>query len=157
MSKAKIASKAVTDTGVNITFADDSVEDTSLLLSDLSDEIVQRLALHGLSQKLGDSYSGVKDVVMAAERVKAVISNLTSGNWNAVREGSGSARATDLATAVSKVLGIELSEAIAKLAEKSKEEKSAIRKNGKVARALLEIQAARLEAKTSDDDVDLTI
>ena len=51
--------------------------------NELSEEMRNRLIVHGLAQKLGDSYAGRDDHEDCTE---AVWSNLMVGNWGAERE-----------------------------------------------------------------------
>lgn len=53
--------------------------------NELSAEMLNRLIMHGLSQKLGDSYAGKDD---HEECVEAIWGQLLEGNWGAER-GSG--------------------------------------------------------------------
>ena len=129
-------------------------------LGDLSPEIVTQLALHGLSQKLGDSYSGAEAAVADGEApskvdyakgtVTRVWASLISGEWSAKREGSGGGSITMLARAIAEALGVEPTEAQAKLDSMDKETKAKIRAVPKVALALAKLkaeQAARAAEK----------
>ena len=53
--------------------------------TELSEEMLNRLIVHGLAQKLGDSYAGRDDHEDCTE---AVWSNLMAGNWGAERGSS---------------------------------------------------------------------
>ena len=152
---AKIAKKVVPEdnSGVSLQFTDG--ENLTVNLADLSPEMVTQLALHGLSQKLGDSYSGEKDVEVARAKANAVAERLAKGEWKATRDGSGSGRITDLAHAIVRVTGRTLEEVVSMLEEKTKEEKAAIRKNKAVKKALLEIQLERAESSEDDTPLDL--
>lgn len=140
---AKVCEKNVTDTGVEFGFTNG--ENLVLNLSDLSPEMVTQLALHGISQKVGDAYSGVKgNVEEAISLARAIIDRLKTGEFNAKREGgSASGRVTDLARALSEVAGKEISECVAKLDEMEKAEKLALRKHPKVAAVLARLAAER--------------
>lgn len=76
---------------VRITFPDDTVQ--SLSLEGLSDEVITRLAVHGMSQKLGDSFAGAgkeeNPLAFAKARVQAVIEQLKAGEWRVVTGGGG--------------------------------------------------------------------
>lgn len=146
-TRTKVADKSIDDNGVTITFTNGSSLVASL--ADLTPEIVTQLALHGLSQKIGDAYAGVSgDVDQAVQLAQAVYENLKNGRFKAVREGGGGvSRATDLAKALARVAGVELSEAIAKLEEIGKEGRAELKKNEAIEDALLDIQREKLEAK----------
>lgn len=150
----KVASKEVSDEGVLFKFSDDTVLETKL--SDLSPEMVTQLALHGLSQKVGDSYSGVKgDVDEAKKLATGTWERLVKGEFKATRESSGGgSKVTDLARALAKVAGVELVDAVGKLAEMDRDQKKGLRENLHIQRALLEIQkekAAEKEAKLAKE------
>lgn len=134
-------------------------DDTQLVaeLSALSQDIINRLALHGLGQKLVDSYASAKKAVesgeyeseieYAKECSQEVWSNLTGGIWSAKRSGSGGPRSSQLAQAIAEVTGQDLQEVINKLATLDEEVKKAYAKKPKVQIALLRIRAAAEAAK----------
>lgn len=73
----------VAERSVSFTYADGGLRVYSL--DDLTMDMITRLALHGLAQKLGDSYAGRDDHEDCTE---AVWGNLLEENWGATR-GSG--------------------------------------------------------------------
>lgn len=107
--------------GVVIKFPDESL--LSLVLEKLSESVVTRLAVHGLSQKLGDSFAGAASeenpLTYAKERVAAVIKQLTDGEWRVT--GAGGPRVTLLARALARATGQTLEAAIEVLTEKEAE------------------------------------
>lgn len=57
-------------------------------LNDLSEVMIKRLALHGLSQKLGDSYANASaDGSDPRERANGVWDNLSNNEWGTERGG----------------------------------------------------------------------
>ena len=93
-------------------------------LADMSEEMVERLALHGLSQKVGDaaaSFSKERDYHGAFGAMQAVVDNLMQGVWSS-RAGSSTA---DLVTAIAELQGVEL-EAAAEAVGKATEEQIAV-------------------------------
>ena len=148
----KVASKNIGDNGVTIEFANG--HELVMDLSAFTPEIVTQLALHGLSQKVGDSYSGVKgDVEEAIGLATGVFTRLQNGEFRASREGSGGGgRVSDLARALAKVAGVELSDAVAKLAEMDKEGKKGLKDNIHIQKALNEIAEEKLKAKQAELD-----
>ena len=136
-----MAIKKIIDTeakSVTFNFGEDQ-EPLGLSLNDLPEEIVTHLALHGLSQKGGDSYAGKADE--APQHVAAIFDQLKEGNWTSRASGSGGPRVTQLATAISTVLGIELNEVVEKLAGMEAEQRKAISNEPKVAAELARIKA----------------
>ena len=88
-------------------------------LANLPDNIKQALMVHGLSQKLGDSYSGALKAVSdgeadtveqyAEECVQSVYATLQAGQWSATRTGGGSAPRTPMVVeAIARVQGIAI-------------------------------------------------
>ena len=75
----------VENQAVNFSYASGGVRSYSLKA--LSEEMVIRLALHGLAQKTGDSYAG-KSVDEQEECTEAIWNNLLNNNWGTER-GSG--------------------------------------------------------------------
>jgi hypothetical protein len=124
----------------------------SLSLDELSPEMVERLAIHGLSQKGGDSYSNMsktRDFAGAYGALQSTLDNLRNGLWSS-RTGGNTA---DLVVAMAKILGIELEEAQAKVDQASDEQLAAVRKNPQVKLAIAKIQEARAKeaAKAAPD------
>ena len=70
-----------------VTFAFEN-ETVEFKLADLSMEMVTRLALHGLSQKLGDSYADSTKVTDPQKTACGVWENLLEGNWGRERGSS---------------------------------------------------------------------
>ena len=93
-------------------------------LDDFSPAMVERLALHGLSQKVGDaaaSFSKERDYHGAFGAMQGVVDNLMQGVWSS-RAGSSTA---DLVTAIAELQGVEL-EAAAEAVGKATEEQIAV-------------------------------
>lgn len=70
----------------------------SIAPSELKSDIVICAALHGVSQKIGDSYAGSKTVDEAIEKAEALIENLMEGTW--INRAEGAVRTTVLAEAL---------------------------------------------------------
>ena len=75
----------VEEQSVTFGFENETVE---FKLADLSSEMVTRLALHGLSQKLGDSYADSTKVTDPKKAATDVWNNLKDGNWGRERGSS---------------------------------------------------------------------
>lgn len=139
---------------VTIEFGDEST--LALALGQLQPSIVEQLALHGLGQKLVDSYSGAKKAVeegeatsklaYAKEQVARVIEQLVAGEWSARREAGGP-RVTLLAQAVARALGIEIASAVETLNEMSEAERKAVSKANKVVKAMAQIKLENEQRK----------
>ena len=160
---AKIATKRMDleAQAVMIEFADGHV--VEIALASLTPEIITHAALHGLLQKLGDSYAGAKgDLGMAHAQCRVVADQLLDGNWNAPgRAGDGGQAFNDLVEVL-----VELSEDRGEemgreeirgiLKDLDKKQLAAVRKDPKVAHGLatkdLERKRKALEAKGESEE-----
>ena len=116
-------------------------------------EIIERLAIHGLSQKVGDSVSALsktRDFHAAFGNMQEVVDNLEKGLWSA-RGGSST---SDLVAALASLTG-EDTETIQTAIDQADDEKIAeFRKNPEVKAKILEMQAERQKAiaKANQED-----
>lgn len=110
--------------------------------SELGNNVLKAASLHGLSQTIGDSYSGADDVATAMTLATSRLETLKQGNWTSVSEGGGS-RVTILAEALHRAKADKyptLQDAVAAVGEWDKDRK-------KDARKLLQKQIAEIEAE----------
>lgn len=130
-------------------------------VSDIPEEIVTQLALHGLSQKATDAGAG-KDAEETETRVNAVLDALLAGDWTTRGEGTGGAsRPTLVAEAVARLKKIELADAIEKVKALPDDKRKALQASPSVQQAIAEIKLERAKAKakaergeaTEGDDV----
>lgn len=128
-------------------------------LSKVNEETLIRLALHGASQKIGDSYAGAKDsgedpITYADAAVRETIEQLYQGKWSVTRTGSGAPRTSMLAQAFAAVKGITLEEAIEAVSGLTDEEKKVLQQNKKVAAkiAALKAEQALARAKKAEEE-----
>ncbi len=152
---AKIAKKEITENGVVFSFANGEV--VLATVAAMPEEILYRLAIHGLSQKLGDSYASAGDkgltVADCADGVRDILRNLTEGIWSA----SGGTGSSILAEALAALTGKELGECAKILTAMPDDAKKALAKRDDVKAAVAEIKAARARAKLagqSGGDID---
>jgi len=127
-------------------------EDGSKLTLDaakLPDLMLDRAKLHGLSQKLGDSYAGNKSVAEAKANVQSVIDQLMAGDWN--RGGGGGPQLGILAEALAKLTGKDMDEALAAVTKLSDDERKTLRGNSQIKFAIAEIQTARAKLAADAD------
>jgi hypothetical protein len=161
MARQQIAKKNIHEdsSGVTIDFSDG--EALTVNLSELPEEMITHLALHGLSQKLGDSYSGESDITVARTKAAGVAERLNKGDWKAVREGGGS-KITDLAHALATVTGKTVEESVTVISNMEAADKKGLRNHPKIAAELAKITAARAQAKaekaaeSDDNEFDLS-
>lgn len=112
-------------------------------LSKVSADIVRRLALHGASQKIGDSYAGAGDsadpAAYAEQAAGETIAQLVAGDWRA--SSGGGPRVSDLAVAMSRLNGKPVEEVVESLSKATDEQKKELRKHPKIAATLAAIKA----------------
>lgn len=128
-------------------------------------DIIRRLALHGLSQKGGDSYAGAKSAVddgdatsveaYARECVGDVIQTLIAGKWSERAAGTGAPRLTVLVEAYMRRKGLTEAEARERIGQLDETQQAAARKA--LAKEINEIKMKRLakKAAAAGTDADL--
>ena len=126
-------------------------------LDKLDAATVERLAVHGLSQKIGDaasSFSKDRDFLGAFASMSGVWETLLAGGWN--QKGGGGT--SDLVAAVAKLKGVSLEEAQAAIDKANEEQLAALRKHPAIKAEIAEIQKKRAKeaAKTAGSLEDLT-
>ncbi len=140
---------------VSFTFGE-GIEPVLFELAKCSPEMITQLALHGFSQKGGDSYASAKSQTEGTEidpaewsraQVAGVVEQVLNDDWT-VRT-PGSAQATDLATALAEAVDCEVADAIERLADADKDEKAALRKHPDIAAILARIKVERATAKAA--------
>ena len=149
---AIIAKKVKTKTGVSIVFQDAKGTQLALDVAGLSEAMILELAIHGASQKVGDSYSGVKSITEAIASSKAVSDNLIKGIFNA-GGGSGSPL---LAEALARIKGFTVEDTVAQLALCSEEALDKLHTNARIKNMISVIKGERAQLKFKalgeDDD-----
>ena len=111
-------------------------------LAEYSEEIRDRLALHGLSQKIGDSTSNLskdRDFHGAFSKMQSVEDNLRAGVWSD-RSGTGTA---DLVTVLAKMQGATLEDTQAAVDKMDEEQLKLVKGNASVKAALADLVAKR--------------
>lgn len=115
-------------------------------LTKVDEAMVIRLALHGASQKVGDSAAGAAKEANPLEYAKAAIrdtiAQVYANDWR-VSAGGGGTRVTDLAHAIAKASGQTVEQAQEFLDSCDDEQKKAIKANAKVKLELAKITAQR--------------
>lgn len=151
---AKFLQKNLTSNGVEFVLGNGKALSTDLKA--LPKDMVHQLALHGLSQKVGDcaaSCSKNEEFTRALEQMTETWENLIAGKWRA-DGGSGS---NLLFEAVAAVKGYTIEQVREALKDADEEKLKAIRGNAAVKAKMAAIQAERLAAKADEADDDLDI
>ena len=151
MAERKV-SKEVTETGVNFEFFDGTA--MSANLDALTPEMVNKLAIHGLSQKIGDSYSG-EDAANCQTIAEATFKSLVDGNWSS-RSGGGGPRISQLAEALARATGQEIQDCVAKIAEMDDDTKKDLKAHPQIKAIIAEIklEKAKADAEKAAGDAD---
>lgn len=152
---AKVASKVLDFETQAVEFAFEGDADPIVVkLADFSSDVQLHFALHGISQKLGDAYSSAKGVVADAKGMfENALKQLTAGDWRAARgEGDAKPRTTELAEAVARIKGQELSVVQTALAAATDEQKKTLRSNERVKATIAVIRAEKAQAKLAKLD-----
>jgi len=146
---AKIASKVMGDGFVRFEFADGEVLQCDA--DKIRGDIVTRLMLHGISQKVGDAYAGAESITEARLMAESVWRNLTSGLW-AVKATRGG----KIVEALHRVTGRSIEECLEKWAAMDDAKQKALRKHADIKRVLAEMEAERAAAlaEAAGDDGD---
>lgn len=137
---AKKATKKIEGDLLAIHF-EEGDETLSVDINNIPADIQSKLAMHGLSQKLGDSYAGC-DVGEAHEKAAAVLKDLLDGNWS-TRVAASGPKATQLAEALATVTSQPLEKAAEVLEAMEKEEIATLRKHPDIQSALATIKLAK--------------
>lgn len=149
----KIASKAKVGSAVEFTFSDKNGTKLVCNTAELSKEMLLELALHGIAQKVGDSYASAESVQDALDNAKRVWDNLKAGNFNSRSSGVGSI----LVEAIARIKKIAADEA-QKLLEAMDEEKLEVLRKKEAVKAMVTIiRGERAAAKLSGSSDDLEL
>jgi len=136
-----IAKKLVSESSIIFTWSDDTSETIELEL--FGEAIINRAALHGFSQKLGDSYSGITNVPEAKIAMHGVLAALLAGDWNRKGGSTGGIWVEALARATGETIEAAL-EAWDKMTD---DVKAATKKHPDLIKAQAEIGLERAQAK----------
>ena len=145
----KVATKTKLDNGVTFTFADKAQTTRTFDLKELSKQTILDLAIHGLSQKGGDSYSGCTSTAEAISAIDAVWANLKAGNFNARVSGSSL-----FIEALARIKGLAVEEVRAKVEAMDEAEIDKIKANGKVKATMTVIRGERASKIAISDTED---
>ena len=149
MAKQSIAQSDVI--GGKLVFTFSNGEKVTLNPANLSDAMKEQAVLHGLTQKIRDSFAGAKgDVNYAQASAEAVVEALTSGEWN--RRGGGAFGGNLLVEAVARIKGLETGEARERLAALTDDQRDALKKAPAVKAMILTIRAERSTVSNDEDD-----
>ncbi len=121
-------------------------------LDELPAAIVERLAIHGMAQKVGDAAAGFSkdgDYSGAFSAMQAVYDNLVAGLWNA----KGTSGRGDLAAAVAELQGMDIDTATELVGGMNEETLKAVAAHPEVKAVVKRLQAERAAAVAETADV----
>lgn len=146
---ASVCSKTLDLDNSSVEFAFSDGSAIAVALSEYTPETVLHLTLHGISQKLGDAFSGVKgDVAEAKKRLLAVHEQLKAGDWRAARgEGEAKPRVGELAEAIARIKNVPVEEVVKALESASEDDRKAMRSNERVKAVIAVIRSEKAQAK----------
>lgn len=118
------------------------------------------LLCHGASQKIGDSFAGVKgNFVEGIANASDVIQQLYDDKWNADREG-GVPRLAELAGAIARIKGVPVDAAMKAVEAGTDEQRKSWRSNAKVKAVIAQIRAeaaAKALEAAGEQTLDITV
>ena len=123
-------------------------------LSAMASGMIDQLALHGLSQKVGDAAAGFSkagDYSGAFGAMQQVVDNLIAGQWSTRGQGGG---ISDLVQAIAELRGVELDQAQAAIDAMDEEQLKRVTSHPQIKAKVADIKAARL-AKAAENAPDL--
>ncbi len=138
---SKIATKVTTDAGVRFDFADGT--QVFCDVASLPQEMIIRLAIHGASQKVGDSYAGAETLADAIDSATATWHNVQAGIWATGRSSTGGVWVEALGRAADK----PHEEALAVWNRLDDDARKALKRDPRVKAAKAAIDAERAQAK----------
>lgn len=156
-------SAAITQHGPNTVLTLSFANGKALMIDNtmLTEEIARAAMFHGLKQKLVDAAAISRNpetgrpatVEDKYQAVKTVYDRLLAGAWNATREGGGATGGLLLQALVRMYAGRKtVDELRAFLADKTDAEKTALRKNPRVAQIIEDIRVETGKAANIDTD-----
>lgn len=141
MSTVKKAKVAIEGNVLTILFAHG--EELTVNAAELPNNIKEACLMHGIKQKVCDSYAGCETPEEALERASGVVQALSAGDWSTRVAGEGGTRVTQLARALAMVTGRTLEEAVEVVSEMNDEVKKTLGANPEIKQAIAEIQAQK--------------
>ena len=109
----------------------------------IPEDLIEKFAVHGAEQKLGDEIAGLEDIEDCVMAVDDLIDRLYNKEWSARREVNALSGASVLAKALVQVGKKTLVEVRTFLSTLSQAQKVALRNNPKIAPIVKELEAAK--------------
>ena len=145
---------------VSFTFGNGKI--VSCNISDFPAETQKQFTLHGISQKGGDSYAGVKgNFAEGAANLEEVLANAKLGIWRAGRgEGESRPRLGELAEAIARIKSVPVEQAMAAVEKATDEQRKTWRGNAKVKSVIAQLRAeaaAKVLEESAEKDLEIQL
>jgi len=149
--KVQFCKKTISIEDGTVTWLFGNGKSYSISLDEIPEATQTHCALHGISQKGGDSYASAGgDYAFAESALVTTLGNLRNGTFNAVRQSDGSSKGNgELAAALVRLNAATMEEATALLETASDEVKKALRTNPEVKVALADIRAEKARERAA--------
>jgi hypothetical protein len=144
----KFCEKDYTDEGVaEFKFGNGTV--VMVNASDLSEDIRNNLMMHGLMQKIGDSYASARgDFTIGVAAAEKVIQQLMDGQWTASRaSGESKPKIGELVTALANLKGLDATVVATAVEKATDDQRKAWRKHPAIAAEIAKIRAEKAAAR----------
>lgn len=139
-TRNSVCKKEISGTKITFTFSDGETRNVDV--TKFQDSVRESAAVHGMSQKLGDSYANSGgDVNWAKEQFDATLATLEGGSWSAERGSTGGL----WVDAVAAVRGIAREDALEVWRTLTEDQVATLKKNARV-----KAQYARLKAERDE-------
>jgi len=146
----------------SFTFGNGTV--VTLDTNELEEEQKYNLMMHGLWQKVGDSYASAKgDFTLGIAAAQKVCDQLLNNQWTASKGSGGESapKVGELAQAIANLKGLELAAVNAAVLKATDEQRKAWRKNSAISAEILRLRAekaaARAQAAESKGEVEFSL
>jgi hypothetical protein len=160
MARNSIAKKSVNTENGSVTFNFSNGKTATVSLFDFDSAMYQRFALHGMSQKFGDVYAGIKDPNEAFAAFQETVEAAKAGDWRQTAERTGDGGAIiDAILRVRQAAGSDISrdEVVTKWSGYDEATQKKVRSHPDIKAALAQIaaeraaeRAAKAEAEPAD-------
>lgn len=154
----KFCSKDWEDDG-SFTFSFGNGEVVRGNVNEFSDDQKTNLMMHGLMQKIGDSYASAKgDFVIGIAAAMKVVDQLLNDQWVASKASSGEAkpRSGELACAIANLKKLDLATVTAAVDKASDEQRKAWRKHPAIAAEVARLRAVKAAERAAKAQGDAT-
>jgi hypothetical protein len=137
--------------GSVVSFKFGNGQELTLDVSTLDEGIQMELMMHGALQKIGDSYAGAAgDYAFATGNAQKVIDNLVAGEWKSARaQGEAKPKTGELAEAVARLKGLEVSAAAEIVNGLTDEQRKALRGKEAIKATIAQIRYEKAQAKAA--------